>query len=149
MTNFKNASGYPGMKVLEFAFDSKEESDYLPHNYEKNCFVYTGTHDNDTVTGWFENTDKEDINKAISYLKLSKEEGYAWGFIRGAWSSVGQVSIAQMQDFLELGSEARMNIPSTIGENWKWRMKPGILNKVLSSRIYTMTKLYGRLDQHE
>ncbi|MBN2795554.1 MAG: 4-alpha-glucanotransferase [Clostridia bacterium] len=147
--DFKNASGYPGMKVLEFAFDSKEESDYLPHNYEQNCIVYTGTHDNDTVMGWFKNTNKADIEKAIEYLKLTKEEGYAWGFIRGAWSSVGVVAIAQMQDFLELDDTARMNIPSTIGNNWDWRMKPDQLTDTLTKRIYNMTKLYGRLDKNE
>lgn len=149
VTDFKNASGYPGMKVLEFAFDSKEESDYLPHNYDENCFVYTGTHDNDTVMGWFETTHKDDVKKAIDYLRLSKEEGYEWGFIRGAWSSVGVVAIAQMQDFLGLGKDARMNIPSTIGCNWDWRMKPEQLTPELTKKIYKMTKLYGRLGEHE
>lgn len=145
VADFKDATGYPGMKVLEFAFDSKEESDYLPHNYETNCFVYTGTHDNDTVQGWFNNTDKGDIEKSIDYLKLTKEEGYHWGFIRGAWSSVGVVAVAQMQDFLGLDEKARMNIPSTIGGNWEWRMKEGQLTKLLSEKIYDITKLYGRL----
>lgn len=142
--DFKNASGYPGMKVLEFAFDSKEESDYLPHNYDTNCFVYTGTHDNDTVMGWFNTSDEDDIKKAIEYLKLTKEEGYEWGFIRGAWSSVGVVAVAQMQDFLSLDEKYRMNIPSTIGNNWKWRMRPNQLTDKLTKRIYNMTKLYGR-----
>jgi len=145
VADFKDASGYPGMKVLEFAFDSKEESDYLPHNYDNNCFVYTGTHDNDTVQGWFNNTDQGDIDKAIAYLKLTKEEGYHWGFIRGAWSSVGVVAIAQMQDFLGLDEKARMNIPSTIGGNWEWRMVPDQLTDELAKKIYDMTKLYGRL----
>ena len=145
VVDFKNASGFPGMKVLEFAFDSREDSDYLPHNYEQNCFVYTGTHDNDTVVGWAQHTEKDDLNKAIKYLKLSNSEGYAWGFIRGAWSSVGVVAIAQMQDFLELGSEARMNIPSTIGNNWKWRMEAKHLTKELANKIFEITKLYGRL----
>ncbi len=145
VANFKDASGYPGMKVLEFAFDTKEESDYLPHNYDTNCFVYTGTHDNDTVLGWFNNTDQDDIDKAIDYLKLTKEEGYHWGFIRGAWSSVGVVAVAQMQDFLGLDEKSRMNIPSTIGGNWEWRMKPGQLTDELAKKIMNMTKLYGRL----
>jgi 4-alpha-glucanotransferase len=145
VSNFKDASGYPGMKVLEFAFDSKEESDYLPHNYNTNCFVYTGTHDNDTVLGWFNNTDQADIDKSIDYLKLTKEEGYHWGYIRGAWSSVGVVAVAQMQDFLGLDENARMNIPSTIGGNWEWRMKPNQLTDELAEKIMNMTKLYGRL----
>ncbi|QZY57430.1 4-alpha-glucanotransferase [Crassaminicella profunda] len=141
---FREETGYPGMKVLQFAFDTREESDYLPHNYDKNCIVYTGTHDNDTVCGWFENTKKSDVNFAIKYLKLNEEEGYHWGFIRGAWSSVGNLAVAQMQDFLGLGSEARMNIPSTIGGNWQWRVKKEDLTDQLAEKIYKITKLYGR-----
>lgn len=141
---FRQDSGYPGMKVLQFAFDTREESDYLPHNYDKNCVVYTGTHDNDTVNGWIENARKEDVKFAIKYLKLNEEEGYNWGFIRGAWSSVGNLAIAQMQDFLGLGSEARMNIPSTIGGNWQWRVRKEDLTDELAEKIYEITKLYGR-----
>ncbi len=142
--DFKNATGYPGMKILEFAFDSKEDSDYLPHNYEKKCFVYTGTHDNDTVLGWVKNAPKKDLKKAKQYFQLTKKEGYHWGFIRGAWASVGNVAIAQMQDFLGLGTKSRMNIPSTIGDNWMWRMKPNQLTKKLQKRLKKLTKLYGR-----
>lgn len=141
---FREKSGYPGMKVLQFAFDTNEESDYLPHNYDRNCVVYTGTHDNDTVNGWLENGKESDINHAISYLKLNEDEGYNWGFIRGAWSSVGKLAIAQMQDFLGLGSEARMNIPSTIGNNWNWRVKKEDLTNELTGKIREITKLYGR-----
>lgn len=137
-------SGYPGMKVLQFAFDSREESDYLPHNYQKNCVVYTGTHDNDTAKGWFNTAPKADVEFCKNYLKLTHDEGYNWGFIRAAWSSVGNVAIAQMQDFLNLSSEARMNIPSTIGQNWKWRALPEYFTKELSSKILSITKLYGR-----
>lgn len=137
-------TGYPGMKVLQFAFDTREESDYLPHNYEKNCVVYTGTHDNDTASGWLEKGRRGDVDFAIQYLKLTEEEGYHWGFIRGAWSSVGNLAIAQMQDFLGLGSEARMNIPSTIGGNWLWRVKKEALTEGLAKKIYGITKLYGR-----
>lgn len=139
-------TGFPGMKVLQFAFDTREESDYLPHNYDKHCVVYTGTHDNDTVVGWLETSgQKEDVRHAIDYLKLTEAEGYHWGFIRGAWSSTGELAIAQMQDFLGLGSEARMNIPSTIGGNWIWRCKKGVFTKELANDIFNMTKLYGRL----
>lgn len=141
---FRNAAGYPGMKVLEFAFDTREESIYLPHNYERNCIVYTGTHDNDTVMGWFKNAEKNDIEFAKRYLKLDKKEGYNWGFIRGALSSVAKLSIAQIQDYLGLGSEARMNIPSTLGENWIWRVKKEYLNENLAEKINNITKLYGR-----
>ncbi len=142
--DLKNATGFPGMKILEFAFDSKEESDYLPHNYDSHCIVYTGTHDNDTVMGWFKNTPKADRKKAIDYLRLTKEEGYHWGFIRGAWSSVAVIAIAQMQDFLGLDAKARMNIPSTLGGNWQWRMKPNQLDKKLTKRLKKLTTLYGR-----
>ncbi|SHJ72694.1 4-alpha-glucanotransferase [Paramaledivibacter caminithermalis] len=142
--NFRKKTGFPGMKVLQFAFDAREESDYLPHNYEKNCVVYTGTHDNDTVNGWFKNANPDDVEHAIRYLNLNKEEGYNWGFIRGAWSSVANIAIAQMQDFLGLGSEARMNTPSTLGGNWLWRVKKHELDYKLAERIYKMTKLYGR-----
>lgn len=142
--DFRDDVGYPGMKVLEFAFDTKEESDYLPHNYEKNCIVYTGTHDNDTVMGWFQNTKKSDTNFAKRYLKLNKREGYNWGFIRGALSSVGNLAVAQMQDYLGLGSEARMNMPSTLGGNWLWRVKKEYINDKLAEKIKKITKLYGR-----
>lgn len=142
--NFRIESGYPGMKVLQFAFDSREESDYLPHNYEKNCVVYTGTHDNYTVNGWFKNTNKADVDYAVRYLNLNEEEGYNWGFIRGALSSVGSLAIAQMQDYLGLEDEGRMNIPSTLGGNWQWRVKKEALTEELAEKINKITKLYGR-----
>lgn len=142
--NFRIESGYPGMKVLQFAFDSREESDYLPHNYEKNCVVYTGTHDNYTVNGWFKNTNKADVDYAVRYLNLSEKEGYNWGFIRGALSSVGSLAIAQMQDYLGLGDEGRMNIPSTLGGNWQWRVKKEALTEELAEKINKIAKLYGR-----
>ncbi|PKM94875.1 MAG: 4-alpha-glucanotransferase [Firmicutes bacterium HGW-Firmicutes-1] len=141
-------SGYPGMKVLQFAFDSREVSDYLPHNYDKNCIAYTGTHDNDTVMGWMVNADKKDVTKAIAYLKLDETEGYSWGFIRAAWSTVAKLAVAPMQDFLGLDTSARMNIPSTIGNNWEWRLTKDQIHEALSLRIYTMTKLYGRLEEN-
>lgn len=138
-------SGFPGMKVLEFAFDSRESSDYLPHTYEKNCVVYTGTHDNETVTGWMHTAPREDIEYAKRYLRLRKSEGYNWGLIKAVWASVGDLAIAQMQDFLDLGSESRMNIPSTVGENWRWRAEKEAFNEELETQIYDITKLYGRL----
>lgn len=142
--DFRKATGYPGMKILEFAFDTREESDYLPHNYDKNSVAYTGTHDNYTVNGWFKNTKKSDVDFAIKYLKLSEEEGYNWGFIRGVLSSVSNLAIAQLQDYLGLGDEGRMNIPSTLSGNWQWRVKKEVLNDTLAERINEITKLYGR-----
>ncbi len=139
-----NKAGYPGMKVLQFAFDSREESDYLPHNYDKNCVVYTGTHDNHTAMGWFDNVSKQDFIYAVNYLKLNYDEGLNWGFIRGAWSSVAYLAIAPLQDFLGLGDEARFNVPSTIGGNWTWRVKSEQLTEGLAQKIHRLNQLYGR-----
>ncbi|MDF2546363.1 MAG: 4-alpha-glucanotransferase [Anaerosolibacter sp.] len=142
--DFRRESKYPGMKVLQFAFDANIESDYLPHHHEKNCVVYTGTHDNDTIQGWLNTAKTEDLNYAKEYLRLIEEEGYHWGFIRAAWSSVAKLAIAPMQDFLGLDSMHRMNRPSTLDGNWQWRMKKEALTGALVKRIQHMTKLYGR-----
>ena len=144
VVKLRKDTGFPGMKVLEFAFDTREESDYLPHNYEKECIAYTGTHDNDTVMGWMDNVMKSDREFAVEYLKLDKHEGYNWGFIRGIWASTANLAIAQMQDFLGLDSKARMNTPSTLGGNWVFRITEKDLSKGLSEKIKLMTKLYGR-----
>jgi 4-alpha-glucanotransferase len=143
----RDDTGFPGMKILTFAFDTDSTNPFLPHNYEKNFIVYTGTHDNDTVRGWMETTaPKDQVKRAIEYLQLSKEEGYNWGFIRGAWSSVADVSIALIQDFLDLGNEARINLPSTLGNNWRWRVKEEVLTDTLAEKIYQVTKIYGRCE---
>jgi 4-alpha-glucanotransferase len=145
--DFRNRTGFPGMKVLEFAFSGGSTNAYLPHNYEKNYIAYTGTHDNDTIRGWFETTgSKNEVENAIEYLKLTNEEGYNWGFVRGIWSSVANTSIALMQDFLNLGNEARINLPSTMGNNWCWRAKDDAFSNELADRIYRLTKTYGRCE---
>ena len=138
------ASGYPGMKVLQFAFDSREESDYLPHNYEKNCVVYTGTHDNDTTAGWFTSAGRKDVQLAKKYLNVRRNQDGAWAFIRAAFASVADLAVVPMQDFLNLGSEARINTPSTLGGNWLWRMKEGAANEELAGKIRDLTELYCR-----
>lgn len=144
--DFLKQTQYPGMKVLQFAFNPKEKSEYLLHNHVKNSVVYTGTHDNDTIKGWLKNSPKSHIRHAVNYLQLSHKEQYHWGFIRGAWSSVADVSITQMQDILGLGSFARMNRPSTFGQkNWKWRMLEDEITEKQSLKIYELTKIYGRL----
>ncbi|MDD6057639.1 MAG: 4-alpha-glucanotransferase, partial [Clostridiales bacterium] len=143
------ASGFPGMKVLQFAFDSREGSDYLPHTYPTHCVVYTGTHDNDTLLGWAKTAPKGSVKFAKEYLNLTKKEGYNWGMLRGAWSSVGALAIAPMQDIIGLGSEARMNTPSTLGGNWEWRIRKGQQKKKLAKRLYAYTKMYGRLVKDE
>lgn len=146
LEEFREATGYPGMKLLQFAFDCEEESPYLPHNHINNCVVYTGTHDNDTVMGWLEESgDSDEVEYCKNYLKLNEEEGNNWGFIRGAWSSSANISIALIQDFLGYGSESRMNYPSTSGW-WKWRVSDGVLDEDLAEKIYDITKLYSRLN---
>ena len=137
-------SEFPGMKVLEFAFDSREPSDYLPHTYTSHCVCYVGTHDNETVMAWKDAAAPEDIEMAVKYLGLNEEEGFHWGVIRGGMSSVADLFVTQMQDFLALGAEARMNTPSTLGTNWQWRLTEGQITETLTSKIADMTRLYGR-----
>lgn len=143
--DFLKETGFPGMKVLQFAFSRDYESQYVPHNHIKNCIVYTGTHDNDTFLGWFQDEkNKDDVGYAKEYLKLSKEEGYNWGFIRGAWSSVAALAIAPMQDFLGLDNNYRMNKPSIAENNWTWRAREEQLNEDLEIKIKKLTELYKR-----
>lgn len=140
-------TGYPGMKVLEFAFDSRDGSgnSYLPHNYPTNCVVYTGTHDNDTIQGWMASAPARDVAFARHYLRLNSREGYHWGMMRAAWASAAQLAVMQAQDLLGLGSEARMNIPSTVGTNWKWRALPGSFSPALARKLYREMTVYERL----
>ena len=140
-------SGFPGMKVIQFAFDSKEESDYLPHTYTNHCVVYTGTHDNDTVMGWMKTAPKASVKYAKEYLNLTKEEGYNWGMMRAAWSSVADMAIVPMQDILGLGSEARINTPSTLGNNWKWRAPPEQIDAKVAKKLYHDMQMYGRVNK--
>lgn len=137
-------SGFPGMKVLQFAFDTREESDYLPHNYASHTVVYTGTHDNDTVMGWMNTAPKESVKFAKKYFNLTRKEGYHWGMMRGAWASVSDLAVVPMQDVLGLGSKARMNTPSTLGCNWKWRAKKSDITLRLAKKIRKCMKAYGR-----
>ena len=131
-------TGYPNMKVLQFGFDAREESDYLPHGYVPNCVVYTGTHDNETMRGWYENVNEEDRRMAQEYLMIpEKEPEVAWHFIACALMSVGETAIIPMQDYLNLGNEARIN--------WQWRLLPGQCDEKLAKRMRRLAKLYGRL----
>lgn len=139
-------SGYPGMKVLQFAFDPSEDSDYLTYKYQRNCVVYTGTHDNDTTAGWFEKLSDGDKEVALRYMNsfyTPKEEQH-WDLIALAMRSTADTCIIPVQDFLGLGSEARINMPSTLGDNWKWRMTKGAFSEELKEKIRRMTKLYSR-----
>jgi 4-alpha-glucanotransferase len=139
-------SGYPGMKVMQFAFDSREDSDYLPHNYPINSVCYAGTHDNQTMAQWFQEAAEADIEMATLYLGLNEKEGPVWGVIRGCMGSVSKLCVIQMQDYLELGGFARMNFPGTMtSNNWTWRAEKGFITKELTKRIYDTTRLYARL----
>lgn len=140
-------TGYPGMKILQFAFDSREESDYLPHNYVANSIAYTGTHDNDTTLGWYDKLPRKDKAFARKYLDIRSRKDVPWVFIRAALASVSDTCVIPMQDYLGLGTEARTNMPSTLGINWKWRMLPGQFTEELAEKIYGMTKLYGRVQK--
>ena len=142
--DLREATGFPGMKILGFAFDSGEENDYLPHTYTKNCVVYTGTHDNDTLIGWFQKAKEEDRQFARDYLNSRSDDEIHWDAIRGAWSSVANMAISPVQDFLGLGSEARINTPGVAAGNWQWRLKHGVLTDELAERIAKLTKVYSR-----
>ncbi|MCD8039424.1 MAG: 4-alpha-glucanotransferase [Lachnospiraceae bacterium] len=137
-------TGFPGMKILQFAFDSREESDYLPYNYPKNCVVYTGTHDNNTVKGWIGETGRKDLAFARKFLNVTRNAAIPDSMIRAALGSVADTAIIPMQDYLGLGSEARINTPSTLGGNWEWRMERGACTKELSERMLELSRVYGR-----
>ena len=132
------------MKVLQFAFDSREESDYLPHNYPKNSVVYTGTHDNDTTVSWYDALNRHDKAFAKRYLDAPNKGKICEKMIRAVLASVSDTAVVPMQDYLELGGEARMNMPSTLGTNWKWRLVSEQINDELAEKIRSWTKLFGR-----
>ena len=143
--DLRDESGLPGMKVLGFAFDSREPSEYLPHTYIANTVCYTGTHDNMTMRQWFDTAAPEAVEYATEYMNLHREEGLVWGVIRSAFASVSDLCVVQMQDYLNLGSEARMNFPGVASGNWTWRMAPGSATDDLAKRIRSLVTLYGRL----
>ena len=144
--DLRDASGFPGMKVLEFAFDSREPSEYLPHTYPQNSVCYIGTHDNMTMRQWFDTASTDAIAYATEYMTLNREEGLVWGVIRTAEACVSELCVIQMQDLLNLGGEARMNFPGTMtGSNWTWRACDGFTGNGLAERLYGLTKLYGRV----
>jgi 4-alpha-glucanotransferase len=139
------ASGFPGMKVLQFAFDSREASDYMPYTYGRNCVVYTGTHDNPASLGWFKSARPEDAQMAMAFFGITSLKEGAWAFIRCALASVADTAIIPMQDYLGLDDRARMNTPSTLGgNNWRWRMTSGAATVELAEKILRLTKIYGR-----
>ena len=137
-------SGFPGMKVMQFAFDGNPRNPYLPHNFKPNCVAYTGTHDNDTILGWFETAPRGDVERAKEYLRLHPDESAPRCMLAALWASCAEMTIAQMQDLLELGSDARMNTPGTLGGNWQWRMRPDADLRETARWLRHMTELYGR-----
>ena len=139
-------TGFPGMRVLQFAFDSRDStSAYLPHCFIRHCVAYTGTHDNDTIQGWMATAPAESVRRAREYLRLNRREGYHWGMLRSLWASVADLTVVQAQDLLGLGNEARINEPSTVGTNWLWRARTGVFTPRLAAKLRHEMELYGRL----
>jgi 4-alpha-glucanotransferase len=130
------------MRVLQFGFTGPENP-FLPHHYVSNCVAYTGTHDNDTALGWFENAAPAEREFALRYLDVDGRD-FAWDLIRAVMKSVAMFAIAPMQDVLRLGGEARMNFPSRLGGNWEWRMKASDLRGDLANGLYELNWLSNR-----
>ncbi len=139
-------SGFPGMKVFELGFDSRDGngSEYLPHNFIRNCVAYAGTHDNDTIQGWFVTAPKEDVEYACDYFGIRDKSDGHWSVMKALWSTVADLTVVQAQDLLGLGSESRMNQPSTFGNNWCWRALPGVFSAELAEKLRRNMKLYAR-----
>ena len=139
------ATGLPGMKVLQFAFSTDADNEYLPHNYTKNCVAYIGTHDNSTLEAWLHSASEKELEFAREYMRLNNNEGERMGVIKTLMASPANISIVTMQDILALGDAARMNVPSQFGTNWQWRLT---LNWVFfddtSKWIKKITETYGR-----
>jgi 4-alpha-glucanotransferase len=136
--------GLPGIKLLQFAFGTDPSApDFVPHAYPRRAAVYTGTHDNDTTRGWYESVPEPERQKARDYLGTDGRELW-WTMIRAIFMSVADLAIVPMQDFLGLGSDARMNLPGTASGNWEWRLEDGAVTDDLAARIAAMVILYGR-----
>jgi 4-alpha-glucanotransferase len=146
--------GFPGMRILQYAFGGDPNNHDLPHSYIKNCVAYTGTHDNDTTVGWFHSQagkgstrDVSQISKehdfCLNYLKSDGREIH-WDFIRAAWESVADTAIVPMQDLLGLDNKARMNLPASSSGNWSWQCLEDDFSEEISSRLYKLTEIYGR-----
>jgi 4-alpha-glucanotransferase len=141
----RRQAGWPGMKILQFAFDGGADNLYLPHSYEENSVCYTGTHDNETLAQWWDNLPEHPRDFATAYLGLNDQEGRTAGLLRGGMASVAQWFISPMQDWLGLGEAGRMNTPGQSQGCWRWRLKPGSLTPELASSLRAMTARYGRL----
>jgi 4-alpha-glucanotransferase len=154
VVELRDGFGFPGMRILQFAFGGDAESHDLPHNYVRNCVAYTGTHDNDTTVGWFNSRagagstrDDKEIGREHDFcLKYLNSDGSEinWDLIRAVWASVADTAIAPMQDLLGLGNEARMNLPASTEGNWYWRFKKGQFTDEIKARLKELTEIYGR-----
>jgi len=146
--DIRESFNLPGMKIFQFSFASDPDDDFLPHNYPRNCVAYTGSHDNDTSLGWYQSATERERDFCRRYLARSGKE-IAWSLVRVLWQSVANWVLAPMQDFLSLGSWARMNYPGNPSGNWGWRMRPNAIDSQLTHRIYELNYLYGRLPETE
>ena len=137
---------FPGMKILQFAFDSRDSAngEYYPFNYPENSVAYTGTHDNDTIMGWVNTAHPDDVQLAMDYMDLQDPKNMNWAMIREVMKSPSNYSILTAQDLVGLGSESRMNVPSRLGGNWQWRLLPGQLDDAIQQKLLHLTKLYKR-----
>ncbi|MDH5372805.1 MAG: 4-alpha-glucanotransferase, partial [Acidimicrobiia bacterium] len=144
VTELRDRFQLPGMKILQFAFDSGDSNDFLPHLYPERCVVYTGTHDNDTALGWFGSARESDRSFALNYLGVDGRD-FAWDLIRAAWESRAALAVTTMQDLLSLDTQARMNFPSVPAGNWQWRMADGAFDSQLEARLRELNERTGRV----
>jgi len=136
--------GFPGMKILQFAFGSGPDNPYLPHNHIRSCVAYTGTHDNDTTAGWFDSMNARDQKATLDYLDRDRAD-IVWHMVQCTLASVADYAIIPMQDLLELPSTGRMNVPGVAGGNWSWRCSSDVFSAKLAAKLARATELYGRL----
>lgn len=142
-------SGFPGIKLLQFAFDSRDGggTSYFPEDYPPNCVAYVGTHDNDTAVGWTTSAEPEDVKRAYDYLGVTDAADINWVMMRAIWNSRANLTIVLAQDLLGLGSESRMNKPSTVGSNWCWRAVEGCFTDELAAKVRGEMERFGRIDR--
>jgi len=143
VTELRDKFNFPGMKILQFAFDSSENNEYLPHNYTQNSVVYTGTHDNNTSLGWMNDASIDDLNKAINYMNCT-QKSFVHSLVRLVLASTANIAIIPMQDLLELNENARMNIPGTPNDNWNWKLTQLNVDSLNSETYKFLNQLYGR-----
>jgi 4-alpha-glucanotransferase len=143
----RDSFGFPGMRILQYGFSGDFENRDLPRNYIENSVAYTGTHDNDTVVGWFEKANEGERKFCMDYLKSDGSE-INWDFVRAVWQSKSDTAIAPMQDLLGLSSEARMNFPSSSSGNWNWQCRTGDFSEEIANRLRELTETSGREINH-